>query len=251
MALHAKMQTFQTQIEQEGILGALGRAKIAHELHGGFGDKCTFFAKALGIGYAMIAIIGRAETRELVLACIPIEASAVHNATANPCAVTIHVFGGGMGDDICPPLKGPAFDGRWEGIIHNQGYAIGMRHFGEFFDIQNGQRRVCDGFAKNSFGVFFKRVLQCFFATIRINEGKGNPHALHRDSKKVIASAINARRCHHMIPTTGNIENGIKRCRLSRGGKHGSRAPFKSTNFGGYTVARGVLKTCVKITTRF
>ena len=58
MADHPEMQAFQTQIQEESVLGRLDGAEVPHELCGCFGDIGAFQTEALGIGDAVIAFIG-------------------------------------------------------------------------------------------------------------------------------------------------------------------------------------------------
>ena len=57
-------------------------------------------------------------------------------------------LGGTMGNDICPPLKRTAVNRSCERIIHDQRYTVFMSHFCKFFNIQNSQRRICNGLSK-------------------------------------------------------------------------------------------------------
>ena len=70
--------------------------------------------------------------------------------------MTIHVFGSRMGNDVGTPLDGTTVDGGGEGVIHDEGHAMTMSCLGKFFDIQYGEGRIGNGFAKNSLGILLK-----------------------------------------------------------------------------------------------
>ena len=78
----------------------------------------------------------------------PVKISAVYNTAAYSHCMSIHVLGGTMGNDICTPLKRTAVDRGCEGIVHDQRYTMLMSYLCKFFNIQNGQRRICNGLSK-------------------------------------------------------------------------------------------------------
>ena len=65
VALHSEVKRLETEVEEEGILGTLDAAEVAHELGCGFGDICHF-SETFGIGKSVVTFIGSAETREFV-----------------------------------------------------------------------------------------------------------------------------------------------------------------------------------------
>ena len=113
--LHAEGQAFQPQIQQKCVLRGLDAAKVPHQLGGTLGDERAVEAEALGVGNAVVAVVGGGEAGELVGVGRPVELAAVHDAAAHAGGVTIHVLGGGVGDDVRAPLDGTAVDGGGEG----------------------------------------------------------------------------------------------------------------------------------------
>ena len=64
--LHAEGQAFQTQIQQERALGGLDAAKVPHQLGGTLGDERAAETEALGVGDAVVAVVGGTQAGELV-----------------------------------------------------------------------------------------------------------------------------------------------------------------------------------------
>ena len=153
VALHPDVEALKAEVQHIGVHGGLHRAEVAHELCGGLGDESTLFAEALRVGDAMIALIGSTQAGELLGVGHPVKPAAVHDGTAQHRTVAVHVLGGGVGHDIRAPRKGAAVHRRGEGIIHNEGHAVGMGSLGELLNVQHGQGRVCNGLAEDGLGV--------------------------------------------------------------------------------------------------
>ena len=75
-------------------MGILHGAEVAHELRGRLGNEGTLKAELLGIGHAVVALVGRSEARELIGMSHPIELASIHDHTAQVGSMTIHVLGG-------------------------------------------------------------------------------------------------------------------------------------------------------------
>ena len=101
---------------------------------------------------------------------IPVEVPAVHDGTAHRCGVPVHVFGGGMGHDVCPPFKRAAVDGRGKRVVHNQGYTMFVGHAGKAFYVEHVAARVGDGFAEETFGVRAEGGFDAFIVPFRVDE---------------------------------------------------------------------------------
>ena len=117
------MQGLQTEVQIEGVLWTLDRAQVAHELGSCLGDICQF-TECLGIAQSVVGHVWLGEASELVVLSFPIEVTAVHNHTAYLYAMSVHIFGGGMGDNVCAKLKWTAVDRGREGIVHNQWHTM-------------------------------------------------------------------------------------------------------------------------------
>ena len=116
MTSHPQMEAFQSYISQEGILGGLTGSQIPHQLCHSLLDK-GHLAESLGIDNAMIGIIRGRQTGEFVCMSLPVEVAGIYDGTSYGHGVPIHIFGGGMGYNVHPPLKGLAIDRSSEGIV--------------------------------------------------------------------------------------------------------------------------------------
>ena len=241
------MQAFQTQIQQEGRLGRLGRAEVTHQLCGCLCDKCAALTEFFRIGNAVVAVIGSAETGEFIGMCQPIEIAAVYDTAADSRAVTVHVFCGGMGNDIRTPFDGTAVDGGCKGVVNNQRNAMCVCSICETLDIQNTQGGVCDGFAKDCLCIGFECRCKFFLCAVGRNEGEIDAHFLHGYREKVKCAAVDGGGCNDMIPAICNIEYGVEICRLSGGGQHCCCAAFQRSNFCRNQIAGGVLQSGIEI----
>ena len=104
----------------------------------------------------MIGFIGLAQAGEFIRMGQPIEFATVYDGAAHAGAMTIHIFCGGMGNNIGTPFNGTTVDGSGEGVIHDEGYAVAMSGLGEFLNIQHGEGGVSNGFAENSLSIILK-----------------------------------------------------------------------------------------------
>ena len=141
-------------------------------------------------------------------------------------AMPVHILGGGVGNDVRAEFKWTAVDRGCKGVIDNQGYAVCVRRFCEFFKVEHGQRRVCHRFPEHRLRILLEGCVQFIFRTIGINEGKGNAHLLHRYGKQVVGTAVNRSGANHVIAAVGDVEDCKKVCRLTGRKQHCRAAPF-------------------------
>ena len=227
MPFHAHVQAFEAEIQIIRALRGLDRAEIAHELDGRLCDIRTRKAEALGICHAMIALVGRAQAGVFVRVFRPVEAPGVDDRTADGARVAVHILGRRVYDDIRAPFKRAAVDGRGERVVHDQGNAVPVRGSREFFDIQNGQRRVCDRLAVHGLCVGAEGGVQFLSGAVGVDERDLNAHALHGDGEEVEAAAVNARRTDQMVARADDIEHGEEDGGLPGGCQHGGCAALK------------------------
>ena len=216
MLRHANVETLQPHVQQKRILRRLNRAKITHKLRGGLGDKRAFQPKAFGIHHAMVAFVGCSKTRELIGMSVPVELAGINNAAANTSAVAVHVFRGGMGDDIGAPFEGTAIYRRGERVVHDQRHTMRMSRIGKTLDIQDIKRWVCNSFAENRFGVRAKCRFKLIIRAVRRNKGALQTHACHGVAQQIVRTAVDSRRSHYMVALPGDIEHSKEICRLPR-----------------------------------
>ena len=251
MLFHAEGKAFQTQIQIEGVLRGLDTAQIPHKLRGAFGNESAFQTKPLRIGHAMIAFVGGTQSREFVRIFCPVKFTAVHNYAAQGGSVTIHVLGGGVGNNVSAPFKGTAIYRCGKGVVHNQRNPMGVGGLAEFLDIQYGQRRIGNGFAENGFGILPERGVQFILTAIRIDEGNLDTHSFHGDAEQIEAAAIDGGAGYNVIAAGGDIEHGVEIGCLTGAGEHGGSTAFQGGYFFSHRVAGGIGKTGIEITLGF
>ena len=247
MTRHAHVQALERAVQEERRLRVLHGAKVAHELRGSLGNKGALTAELLGIGHAVIALVGRGETRELVRMGHPVKLTVIDNHAAQVGRVTIHVLGGGVGDNIGTPLKGTAHHGRREGIVDHQRHAVVVRCLGKAFDVEHGQRGVGDGLAKDELGVGLESGLQLLIGAVGCDERAGQAHAAHGVGEQVVGAAVDGRACDHVITGTGNVKDGKEVRGHARAREHRGGTALHLADLGGNQIARGVLQAAVEV----
>ena len=82
MLSHAQMQSLKAQIEDERVHGSGDGTQITHELCHQLG-AITHLAESLHIGESVIALVGSAQTRELVGMGHPVKLAAIHHCATH------------------------------------------------------------------------------------------------------------------------------------------------------------------------
>ena len=251
VALHPDMQAFQAEVQHIGIHRGLHGAEVPHQLSRCLGDKGTLFAEAFGVSDAVVAVVRGAQAGELLGVGHPVELAAVHDGTAQHCAVAVHVLGGGVSHDIRAPLKGAAVDRRGEGVVHDQGHAVGVSSLGKLLDIQHGQGGVGNGLAEHHLGVRPEGSVQLLLGAQRVHKGGLNAHLLHGDGNEVEGAAVDGAGCHDMVTGLAEVEQGKEVGGLTTGGQHGGGAALQLADLLGHKVTGGVLQAGVEVAVGF
>ena len=244
---HTEGQALQTQTQIESTLGRLDGAKITHQLGGTLGDEGTCKAEPLGVGDTVVAVVGGAQAGEPVGILCPVELAAVYDAAAHRNAVTVHVLGGGVGDDVSTPLDGTAVDGGSEGVVHHQGHAVLMGNLGKLLNVQHIQSRVGDGLTEQQLGVGTESGVQLFLGGVGADEGHLDAHAAHGDADQIEGAAVDGGACHDVVTAGCDVEHGVEVGSLTGAGEHGSSAAFQGSDPGSHHVAGGVLEPGVEV----
>ena len=247
MTRHAHMQALERAIQEKRCLRVLHGAKIAHELRGGLGNEGTLATELLDIGHAVVALVGRGETRELVRMGHPVKLAVVDDNAAQVGSMSIHVLGGGVRDDIGAPLKGTAHHGRREGVVDHQRHAVVMRGLGKALNIEYGEGGIGDGLAKDEFSVGLKGCLELLIGAVGGNERAGQAHTTHGMGKQVVGTAVDGRARDHVIAGAGNVKDREEVRGHARAREHRSGATLHLADLGGNQIARGVLQTAVEV----
>ena len=247
MTRHAHMQALERAVQEERRLRVLHGAKIAHELRGGLGDEGALATELLGIRHAVVALVGRGETRELVRMGHPVKLAVVDNHATQVGCMAIHVLGGGVRNDVCAPLKGTAHHGRREGIVDHQRHAVVMCGLGKALNIEHGKGGVGDRLAKDELGIGLKGCLELLVGAVGGNERTGQTHALHGMCEQVVGTAVDGRARDHVIASAGHVKDREEVRSHTRAREHRSGAALHLANLGGNQVARGVLQTAIEV----
>ena len=183
----------------------------------------------------MVAVVGRGEPGELVLVSIPVKVAAVHDCTANLCCMSVHVLGGGVGDDVGSPLEWAAVDGCGECIVDNQGYTVPVSHVGKALDVEYLASGVGDC------------CLYLLVIPLGVDEGALDAEFLERNTEQVERASVYVVGRDDVAACLTDIEDGIEIGSLSAGCQHAAYTAFK----GGYLLCNGIVggvcKTCIEI----
>ena len=247
---HAHMQAFQTEVEHIGVDGALHTAEVPHQLGGAFGDEGPAHAEPLGVGDAVVAVVRGGQAGELVGVGHPVKSAAVHNGAAHAAAVTVHVFGGGMGDDVGAPLQRAAVDGGGKGVVHDERHVMAVGCGGKTLNVQHGQRRVSDGLTENGLGVGLEGRVQFLVTGVGGDKGGGNAHLGHGHGNQVEGAAVDGGRRYDVIPRVADVEQRKEVGSLPGAGQHAGGAALQLGDLGGHMVAGGIGQTGIKVAVR-
>ena len=161
--------------------------------------------------------------------------------------MAVHILGGGVGDDVSPPLEGAAVDGGGKGVVHNEGDPVAVGSLGELFNVQHREGRVGNGLAKHGLGVRPEGSLQLLGGAVRVHEGELNSHLPHGHMEKVKGPPVNSAAGHYMVAAIGNIEDGVEVGCLAAAGQHGGSASLQLADLGCHIVVGRVLEPGVEI----
>ena len=243
---HAQVECLQAKVEDERVHRRGYAAQVAHELGHEFGG-IAHLAEGLDIGEPVVALIGRAESRELLGMRHPVEVAAVHHSATDLRSRSVHIFRGGVRHNVSAPLKGTAVDRCGKGVVDNQRHAIAVGHTSEFFYVEHSAAGVGNRFAEKQLSIGTEGSLQFFFRGIGIDKGALDAEFLHRHAKEVERAAIDLVGGHDMIAGHADVEHGIEVCRLSARGEHAAHAAFELCDFPRHSVVSGVLQSCIEV----
>ena len=248
MTRHTHMQALERAIQEKRRLRVLHGAEVAHELSGCLGNEGTLATELLGIGHAVIALVGRGETRELVCMGHPVKLAVVDDHATQVGRMPIHVLGGRVRDDVGAPLKGTAHHGRREGVVDHQRHAVVMRGLGKALNIEHGKGGVGNRLAKDELGIGLKGCLQLLIGAVGGDKRASHAHAAHGVGEQVIRTAVDSRARDHVITGTGHVKDREEVRGHARTREHRSGAALHLADLGGNQIARGILQTAVEVT---
>lgn len=247
VTLHAQVQRFEPEIEEERVLRRGGGTEIAHELRDAFGDERPALAELFGVDDSVIAFVGRRESRILILVSEPVEIARIDDRAADLRPVPVHIFRRGVRDDIDAELEGTAVDGGREGVVDDEGNAVLVGDFGEEFEVEDIERGVGDRFAEHRASIRLERGVEFVFGRVGTHEGEVDSHPLHRDGEEVVRPPVDRGGRDDVIPCGAEVEDGEEVRGLSGGGKHPRSTAFEGGDLRGDDIARRVLQTSVEV----
>ena len=210
--LHADRKGLQTKVQQEcGVSGRID-TEIAHELHSRL-DDIRHVAVGLGVGDAVIGFIWLNQLRELAVG--PVELAAVDDDAADLQRMSVHVFAGGVDDDIRTELKRTAENRGGEGVVDDQRDAHVVRDVGKALDVKHGQRRIGDRLTEYQLGIRLECRLDLLVGGILVDVDALDTELLEGIREQVDSAAVDFRRADEGVACLADIQDGQQGCRLS------------------------------------
>lgn len=243
---HPEGERFKPDVQEKSVCRGLDASEVAHQLGGCF-DDITLFAKSLAVGETVIGRVGFRYSRELVVVSFPVEVSAVDDRTADSHRMSVHVFCRRMGDDVRTEFKRSAENRRSERIVDDERDAMPVSDVSKFLNVRDATCRIGDCFSEESLCVRTERLVDFFFACIRIDECTFDTELFHGDGKEVVGAAVNRRGADKMVARFADVEDGKKVGSLSRAGEHSGNTAFEFRYFLSDGIVRRILKTRVEI----
>ena len=241
------MQALEAQIQVECALRRLHRAKVSHQLRGAFRDERARVSELLGIRYAVVALVRRAEAGEFVCMRHPVELPAVDDRAAERRRMAVHVLGRRMRHNVRAPLDRAAVDRRCKRVVNDKRHAVSVRSLREALDVQNRERRVRDRLAEDGLRVRAERRFEFLFRAVRRDKRRFHAHFRHRDGNEVECAAVDAGRGDNVVAVRGDVEQRKKVCRLPGSRQHCRRSALERADLRCHHVAGRVLQARVEI----
>ena len=201
-------------------------AEVAHQLHAGL-DDVGHRAEFTSVDNAVVALVRLGEVRELAGGS-PVEFAAVDDNAAALYRVAVHVFGGGVDDDVCAPLERAAEDRRCERVVHDERNVVPVRDIRPLFDVEYGQSRVGERFTENSLGVRLEQLLDLLFIRFRVRPDALDAELFEGDAEQVDRAAVDGGDGDEAVACGAEVEDGEQGSGLTRGGQHGADAALES-----------------------
>lgn len=162
----------------------------------------------------MVGVVWCGESGEFLRMSHPIEVAGIHDCAAHAGAVTVHIFGGGMRDDVHAILEWTTVDWCGERVIDDQWHAVAVRCVRELFEIKNDERRIGDGFAEDRLGVRLECRCEFFLGAVRAYERAFDAHFAHGHVDEVERASVDCGGCNDVVTVVADVEECEKVCRL-------------------------------------
>ena len=222
-------------------------AQVAHQLRHQL-RRVSLLAKRLRVSQSVIALVGSAESRELVSLSLPVEVTAIHHGATHLTRMTVHVLRCGVSDNVCTPFKRTAVDRRSKRVIHNEWHTMPVRHLRKSLDVEHIAARVRNRLAKEALRIWTELLLDALIIPVRVNKRAFNAQLLQRHAKEVERAAINRVRSDEMVTSLTDVEHSIEVGSLSRRREHTAHTTFKRIDFSSHRIIRRILQASIEIT---
>ena len=131
----------------------------------------------------MVGFIGSAKSGEFFSMFFPREIAAVDDGTTYMYTLSIHIFGCGVGDDVCSEFKWAAIDRCSERVVNNKRNIMFVGYSGKFFNIQYLHARIGKRLSEKKFGFRTESGSNCFIGSILVNKCDFDSHLLKGGSQ--------------------------------------------------------------------
>ena len=85
----------------------------------------------------MVTVVGLGEASESVVLCLPIEVTAVDNATAYSHRMSVHILCCRVCHYVCSPLDRAAVDRCGTGVVYDKGYSVAVCNVSELLNVEH------------------------------------------------------------------------------------------------------------------
>ena len=161
--------------------------------------------------------------------------------------MTVHILGGGMGDDVASPLKGTAVDGCGKGVVDNQWHTVAMGYAGKLLDVEHLATGIGDGFAEHRLGIGAECLLYLFLGGILIDKRALDAELLQCNAKEIERTSIYLVGSDDMVASLTDVEHGKEIGCLTRRGKHSPHSTLEGGYLASHGIVGGILQTSVEI----
>jgi len=137
--LNSQMQCLHSKIEEERIERTEAGTKVAEILCTGFGHEGERW-KLLDVASVCVGIIRFGQVGKLPIG--PVVVAAINDDAAKTGSVAVNVFGGRVGNDVCPELKWIAEAWRCQRVVYDEWNIVATCERGKLVEVENTKTGV-------------------------------------------------------------------------------------------------------------
>ena len=140
--------------------------------------------------------------------------------------MAIDVLRGGVDDDVCAVLEGFAEERRGKGVVHDEGNIELAGEFGELVEVENAQRRVADGLAKEEPRVRSEGLAQFFDRQLGIDQRGLNAEFFQCHGEQDPRTSVHVVGCDDVFARMNEVGDREQNGGLAGGGGDGADTAF-------------------------